>query len=310
MTKHSYFLTLVLLISSTTQVTAKPLRIVASIKPVHSLVAGITQGVIEPELLMGSQQSPHHYSLRPSERRMLAKADLIFWIGPSLESFLPRILGSLKNKKKSVSLMQTQGLHLLPLRQIDNDHREQGHDEHDHSAGEQASSKMDAHFWLNTYNADILVDVISQKIINLDPEHQQQYQANSQRLHDQIAQLRKTLQTSLSSVKNAFLTYHDGYQYFEAEFNLNNAGFITASELQPGARRISELKKLIEEKNIECIFYDAPTEPPILKSLVANNKTNTFMLDPVGVFIPPGKNAWFETIHALTQQFINCRQSI
>lgn len=310
MTKHSYFLTLIILISATTQVTAKPLRIVASIKPVHSLVAGITQGVLEPELLMSSQQSPHHYSLRPSERRMLAEADLVFWIGPSLESFLPRVLGSLNNKQKSVSLMQTQSLQLLPLRQIDDRHGEPHNDEHGHNEEDQKLSRMDAHFWLNTYNVDILVDAISKEIIRLDPEHQQQYQTNSQRLHHQISQLRKNIQTSLSTIKNKFLTYHDGYQYFEAEFRLNNVGFITASELQPGARRISELKKLIEEKNIECIFYDAPTEPPILKSLIANNKTNTFMLDPVGVFIAPGKNAWFETMHALTQQFINCRQSI
>ena len=310
MTKHLCLLTLLLLVASSTAAISKPLNIVASIKPVHSLVAGITQEVIEPKLLMSSQQSPHHYSLRPSERRMLAEADLVFWIGPSMESFMPRILASLKNKQKSVSLIETQGLKLLPLRQTDHEHDEHGHDEHGHNETEQALSKMDPHFWLNTYNADILVDAISQQIIRIDPEHKQQYQSNSQRLHDQIAQLRKNLQQSLSTVKSPFLTYHDGYQYFEDEFGLHNAGFITASELQPGARRISELKTLIKEKNIECIFYDAPTEPAILKSLQTNGKTKTFMLDPVGIFIPPGKNTWFEIMNSLTKQFINCQQNL
>lgn len=303
MTKQLCFLTLFLLVASSTAAISKPLRIVASIKPVHSLVAGITQGVSEPKLLMSSKQSPHHYSLRPSERRMLAEADLVFWIGPNMESFMPRILSSLKNKQKSISLIETQGLKLLPLRQTD-------HDEHGHNETEQALSKMDAHFWLNTYNADILVDAISQQIIRIDPEHTQQYQSNSQRLHHQIAQLRKKLQQSLSTVKSPFLTYHDGYQYFETEFGLNNAGFITASELQPGARRISELKKLIKEQDIECIFYDAPAEPAILKSLQTNSKTRTFMLDPVGIFIPPSKEAWFEIMNLLNKQFINCQQKL
>ena len=301
---------MLLLVATSTLATAKPLRIVASIKPVHSLVAGITQGVSKPELLMGSNQSPHHYNLRPSERRMLAGADLVFWIGPTMESVLPRVLGSLKNKNKAVSLIQTQGLKLLPIRQAGNEHDEHSHDGHDHHATDLEHAKVDAHFWLNTNNVDILVDAIAQQIIRIDPEHKQQYLSNSQQLHDQISQLRKTLQQSLGAAKKPFLTYHDGYQYFETEFGLNNAGFIAASELQPGARRISELKKLIREHNIKCIFYDAPTKPSMLKSLLTDNRARTFMLDPVGIFIPPGKNAWFEIMNSLSKQFINCQQNL
>ena len=306
MTKHTYFLALFLFVTSSTHAIGQPPRIVASIKPVHSLVAGITQGVTEPKLLISSNQSPHHYSLRPSERRMLAEADLVFWIGPTMESFMPRILGSLEDKNKAISLIQTQNLKLLASRQAGYTDE---HDEHQHEAHHE-HSKIDAHIWLNTHNVDILIDAITLHIVRIDPEHQPQYEANSRQLHHQIAQLRKTLQQSLNAVKAPFLTYHDGYQYFENEFNLNNAGFITNSELQPGARRISELKKVIKEQRIECIFYDAPTEPPMLKSLLASSKADAFMLDPVGILIPPGKNAWFETMHSLAKQFINCQQSL
>lgn len=310
MTKHLYFLSLFLLVVSTTSATAKSLRIVASIKPVHSLVAGVTQGVSKPELLMSSNQSPHHYSLRPSERKMLAEADLVFWIGPSMESFMPRILGSLKNKQKTIALIETQGLKLLPIRQIDNEHDDHSHDTDNHIKADQKLSKMDAHFWLNTYNADILIDIISQHIIRLDPENKQHYQSNSQQLHHQIAQLRKQLKQSLSSIKKPFMTYHDGYQYFEKEFNLNNAGFITASELQPSARRISHLKSLIKEKKVACIFYDAPTKPAIMKSLLANSNAKAVMLDPAGILITPGKNAWFELMSLMGKQFISCQEHL
>ena len=239
---------------------------------------------------------------------MLAKADLIFWIAPNMESFMPRILGSLKNKQASIALIETQDLILLPLRQMDHNHSD--HDKHGHNEAEQKYSKMDPHFWLNTYNADILVDAISREIIRIDPDHRQQYLSNSQQLHQQIAQLRKELHSSLSTVKKPFLTYHDGYQYFENEFNLHNTGFITASELQPGARRITELKTLIKQQNIECIFYDAPTEPAILKSLLANSKAKAFMLDPAGLLMPQSKNIWFEIMQLLNKQFINCQQNL
>ncbi len=251
---------------------------------------------------MSSNQSPHHYSLRPSERRMLAEADLIFWIGPNMESALPRVLDSLKNKNKAISLIHTQGLKLLPIRQTK--------DDHNHGETDQEHSKMDAHFWLDTNNADILVDAITHQIIRIDPEHKKQYLDNSQRLHNQISQLRKNLQQSLNTIKKSFLTYHDGYQYFEAEFGLHNAGFITSSELQPSARRISDLKNLMKEKNIECVFYDAPTMPPILKSLLSESKAKVLMLDPVGVSIPSGKKLWFELMNSMNKQFINCQQNL
>lgn len=302
MTKRLYFLSLFLLITASASAGAKPLRIVASIKPVHSLVAGITHGIIEPGLLMSSTQSPHHYSLRPSERRMLDEADLIFWIGPTMESFMPRLLDGLKNKNKAVALIQGNGLKLLNTRQAGHGDEQDDHD-HEHA-------KIDAHIWLDTKNVDLLIDIITQHIVQADPEHRQQYEANSLQLHNQVAQLRKTLQQSLSTIDKSFLTYHDGYQYFETEFGLHNAGFVTSSELQPSAQRIGDLKKLIEAQKIACVFYDAPTKPPILKSLLSNSSAAAFMLDPIGMHIPPGKNLWFDSMQALAEQFINCQQHL
>jgi len=298
-TKRLYFLSLLLLITASANATAKTLQIVASIKPVHSLVAGITHGVVEPGLLLSSNQSPHHYSLRPSERRMLDEADLIFWIGPTLEGFMPRLLDGLDNKNKAIALIQSSGLKLLNTRQAGHADEHDGHD-HEHA-------KIDAHIWLDTNNVDLLIDSITQRIVQADPEHRLQYETNNQQLHIQVAQLRKMLQQSLSTIDKLFLTYHDGYQYFEAEFALHNAGFVSASELQPSAQRIGDLKKLIETEKIACVFYDAPTRPPVLKSLITNSSVTTFMLDPTGMLIPPGKDLWFDSMQALAEQFINCQ---
>ena len=65
-------------------------KVVASIKPVHSLVASVMQGIGEPQLIIEGAGSPHTYSLRPSQARALQDADLIFWIGHELEAFLEK----------------------------------------------------------------------------------------------------------------------------------------------------------------------------------------------------------------------------
>ena len=64
------------------------LRAVASIKPIHSLVAGVMEGAGEPRLLIGSGASPHTYSLKPSDARALQNAQIVFWVGEDLETFL------------------------------------------------------------------------------------------------------------------------------------------------------------------------------------------------------------------------------
>ena len=69
-------------------VAAAEIDVVASIKPVHSLVASVMEGVGEPILLVKGTGSEHSYSLRPSEARALEQAEVVFWVGETMETFL------------------------------------------------------------------------------------------------------------------------------------------------------------------------------------------------------------------------------
>src|SRR5262245_59202404 len=63
-------------------------KVLVSIAPIHSLVTAVMQGIGTPELLLKAEQSPHHFFLSPSQTKKIAQADLIFWVGDALESFL------------------------------------------------------------------------------------------------------------------------------------------------------------------------------------------------------------------------------
>ncbi len=67
---------------------AQTLKVVTSIKPVHSLVAAVMAGVANPYLIMRTNTSPHDYSLKPSDATTLERAQLVFWMGEGLETFL------------------------------------------------------------------------------------------------------------------------------------------------------------------------------------------------------------------------------
>ena len=126
-------------------------KVVTSIAPVHSLVAGVMEGVGEPDLLVRGGGSPHSYSLRPSEAQALQQADLVFWIGDDMEVFLRKPLEALAGDAEVVELANAPGIRLLDNREGGaweghDDHGEgEGHDDHDHGAHAEAKHEHDDH---------------------------------------------------------------------------------------------------------------------------------------------------------------------
>ena len=116
---------------------ATPPDVVVSIKPVHSLVAGVMEGVGEPDLIIQGGASPHSYQMRPSEAAALSQADIIIWVGEYIETFLKRPITNLGSESEAIALTEIPGISLLRFREgavwVKNEgHDEHGHDEHGH----------------------------------------------------------------------------------------------------------------------------------------------------------------------------------
>ena len=120
---------------TSTAVATADVKVVASIKPVHSLVASVMQGVSEPSLLVKGGGSPHTYSLKPSQAKELQAADIVFWMSHDLEAFLENSIESIAKNAKAVSLMDSHGLMKLNFREGGAfDAHDHGHDDHGHES--------------------------------------------------------------------------------------------------------------------------------------------------------------------------------
>ncbi len=120
---------------ATTPLQAEPRSVVASILPIHSLVAGLVDGIHHAEVLLPASASPPGYAMRPSEARLLQEADLLVWVGPDLETFLERSLSEPRAGRTVISLMEDLSLELLPTRE-GGVWEEHGHDHgHGHAQG-------------------------------------------------------------------------------------------------------------------------------------------------------------------------------
>ena len=171
------------------------IKVVASIKPIHSLASYLMNGVAKPDLIVDGYASPHGFAMKPSHAKMLQNADLIFWVGEDLESFLEKPLGSIAKKAEKIELMQVKGLQILKFRErnIFDDHDDHGHDDHgkkedhddhnhdshakkdghddhdDHKGHDDheghAHGEFDPHIWLDPINAKVILFEMSKHLI-------------------------------------------------------------------------------------------------------------------------------------------------
>ncbi len=292
-------------------------KVVASIKPVHSLVAGVMQGIGEPRLLVPGGASPHQYSLRPSDARAISEADVVFWIGPELESFASKPLRNTEGKLRAVALLDAPGVVVLPLREGGawEPHR---HDamadestahpvEQDHEQSHE--SGRDVHIWLDPVNAAAMVRQIVAVLSETDPSHRTDYQHNGTLLIERLNRLDQQLAAELAPIRGRpYVVFHDAYQYFERRYGLSAVGSIVLDpEQRPGAKRLADIQAGIRDHGVRCVFGEPQFQPALVETVIAGSNARLGVLDPEGgAELQPGPEAYFQLLQRLSSALRAC----
>ena len=289
------------------------LKVVTTIKPLHSLIANVMEGIGEPSLILEGSNSPHSFILKPSHARLLEEADIIFWVGEDIETFMGKPLESIAKNAEKIAFMDLDSITKLPFREenIFEKHEEHNHDEHDeHEKHDEHDShghgEFDAHIWLDPMNAKEMVNEISHELSALDPANKEKYNANADKTIIAINQLIKDTDQTIN--KDArFVVFHDAYQYFEKRFGISSSGALTLNtDVLPGARQISDIQHLIEEEGINCIFSEPQFNPKIIETIAKDTNIQTGIFDPLGANIDSDKYLYFNLISNLANKLKDC----
>lgn len=269
--------------------------VLATIKPVHSLVAAVMKGAGEPELLISGAASAHSYTLKPSDARKIAGADILFEVGPIMETWLVRPAKNLA-RGKVVILSKAPGVKLLPARSGGI----WGEDAH--------GDETDPHIWLNPDNAAAMVRAIRDALIKADPAHAKTYGFNAKMEIARIQDVSMHLGSQLSGVHNKrYIVFHDAYQYFETYYNLHPAGAVTVTPDRPiSPRRLMELKQDIAKHHDACLFREPEISPALIKPLQEGTKIRVDVLDPLGADIKPGPQLYLTLMRNIGQSLHRC----
>ena len=303
------------------------IKVVASIKPIHSLVSYVMDGVGTPSILVDGSSSPHTFQLKPSHAQMLQDADIVFWIGEDLESFLETPLESIATNAKKITLMELDDIELLKFREKHifeehaehddhgdeheegHDEHEEGHDEHEDEHGqhdEHNHGEFDIHFWLDPAIAKVIVKNIADELSNIDVGNKATYEANASKAISELDEL--IAETKLKINKNAtYVVFHDAYQYFEERFGIEVLGALSVNpEILPGAKQLAEIREVIEHENVNCIFSEPQFNPSIAKTIAADTGVKAAVLDPLGAELDPSKDLYFDLIADMASSFSGC----
>jgi len=278
---------------------AGPLNVVASVKPVHSLVAGVMQGAGSPHLIVKGGASPHSYSLKPSDARALQDAKVVVWVGEGLEAFLETAIATLAREATVVELAEVPGLTLLPYRAGGvwgaDDHGEAGAQTDPHG-----QAAIDQHLWLDPLNARVMVAAIAAALVKADPGNAGLYLANAEHLAERLDRLTAEIAAELAPVKDRpFIVFHDAFQYLDRRFDLRTLGSITVDpDRQPGAARLKEIQAEIAQRGAVCVFAEPQFEPRLVRVVTEGSTARAGILDPLGAELADGPELYFELLRA------------
>ncbi|MBT3717056.1 MAG: zinc ABC transporter solute-binding protein [Deltaproteobacteria bacterium] len=291
---------------------ASDLKVVVSIKPFHSLVSSVMQGVSKPALLLNGNNSPHTYSLRPSAAVKLQNADLVFWGGENLEGFLAKPIHSLAAGAWVFSFEDTPGLILRPFRSGKEwqklDHESENDQDHLKKQEIHRLPGNDPHIWLDPLNAQKIIQNLVQILSDLDPENANTYHSNGKKTILQLSDLNIQLETKMSLVSSkSYIVFHDAYQYFEKRYKLNPIASVTASSgHSTSVGRLIDIRKKIKIKNVLCIFTEPQFSPKLVETVISGTTVKTGILDPIGTSIPPGPEMYFTLLNNISHSISTC----
>ncbi|PMZ92203.1 MULTISPECIES: zinc ABC transporter substrate-binding protein ZnuA [unclassified Pseudomonas] len=281
-------------------------KVLTSIKPLQLIAAAVQDGVAIPEVLLPPGASPHNYALRPSDVRKVQSVDLLYWIGPDMEGFLPRVLNG--RTLPNVAVQDLPGMKLRRFAEDSHSHAEEA-DEHDH---DHRPGSLDAHLWLAPVNARVIATKMAADLSAADPDNAARYQSNLKAFDGRLDALDARLKKRLGDVQGKpYFVFHEAFDYFEDTYGLKHVGvFSVAAEVQPGAQHVAAMRARLQEVGKTCVFSEPPLRPRLAETLVAGLPVKLAELDALGGYTPATAQGYEQVLEKLGNDLAGCLESL
>lgn len=297
-------------------------KITASIRPLQSIIANLTEGVKDPksnknieiDLIVEQNKSLHSFQLKPRKIMALQGSDLLIIIDRNFEIFLDKTFKSLSPDVKIIEVSKLPGVELLRNLDYEEDKKHEGEeyiDEEakDHHHHHHHVSMYDYHLWLDIDVVKNIATGLANILMEYDSVNQSIYQQNLVNFIHKLDILDTKIKNNMFFVQDqSFIVVHNAYNYFIKRYGLSLPSSITIDhDYNIGARRLLGLQKQIKEEKIKCIFEENEYDSHIVFRLQEGSNVKIGKLDAEwGPINASTKDAYLDMMSNLSDSFSKC----
>ena len=279
---------LLLVACSVSSANSNPSEIVVSIKPIHSIVTGLMKDIGTPGLLIKGSQTPYDFTVTATEAAQLKNAKLLIWVGPELEKNLEPVIAKLPSSTTVAELLANSRLKILPSRSD--------------------PSLRDPFFWMDDRNIIILVDELTDLLMQIDPARSHVYARNRREMLVPLRRIDKEYEYGYRGFKAGIgVTYFDTLQYFEQAYALGILDRVTGTPWDSEtAANMLKVRNRIQQNEAVCLFVDTSMQAGNLELIVKDQQVNIGKLDVLGRNFSAGADLYLKMMQYNTDVIKQC----
>lgn len=262
------------------QADEKPLRIVATIFPAYDWIREILGEQAESAeitMLLDNGVDQHSYQPTASDLLTIAGCDLFVYVGGESDAWVDAMLASIPHDQMvAVNLMDALGDRVREEEVVEGMQAEAHDHDEDHGHDEE-EAESDEHIWLSLKNAAVLCRSLCDTLSTIDPAHQAEYAANTERYIQRLNELDSAYQTMVDQAERKTLLFGDRFpfRYLADDYGLTYyAAFVGCSaETEASFETISFLVEKVNELSLPCVMTIEGTRHQIAETIIANTQT-------------------------------------
>lgn len=223
--------------ASPSESNAPTISATVSILPQRYFVERIGGEHVVVTVMVQPGESPATYEPEPAQLVALSSSALYFSIGVPFERVW---LEKIATANEELLLVDTaEGIERCPISRDET---------------ETSSENLDPHIWLSPALVKVQARNICRALVQLDPEHEAEYQANLAAFLADIEVLQAEIQETLqASVGEKFMVFHPSWGYFADEFGLQQLPIESGGQ-EPSAQELTEIISTAKAAGIRVIF--------------------------------------------------------
>jgi zinc transport system substrate-binding protein len=238
--------------------------VVASFYPLEEAASQVGGDLVTVENLTPPGVEPHDLELAPDDIETIATADVVLYLGGG---FQPAVEDAIAEAADAVIVDALEAVDTVPAPP---------------SEAEEGLT-VDPHVWLDPARFEQVVRAVAGALSDADPANEATFRSSAETYAAELALLDDEFRTGLSDCeRTTIVTSHEAFGYLADAYGLTEVAISGLSpEAEPDAKRLAELRDLVEEEGVTTIFAEELVSPDVAETLADEAGVTVDVLDPL-----------------------------